>query len=458
MNDFAARTLAEFEALCAIPHCSFHTQDMFSYLCTQLAQKGYEVLSDEAKNIYAKKGKPKVCLQSHYDMVCVGDSMQHKGVQIIQKDNFLYAKNSSLGADNGIGMACMLAQDMTDIELLFTNDEEVGMIGANHLALNIESSLLLNLDSEDITEIVLGCAGGADIEISLTLPLEPINQKTHPYMYHIRAESFQGGHSGIEIHKDKENVISEFGFFLSTIEAYIVSLNAGEKRNSIPVGLDSIILCPTPLSTDNEPFIYTTPKKAYFHITPITESTLHYAYAKDSVQALLCTIHSGVYAASHQGILSSLNLSILSQKDNVLKLIIMARANTDMLLKRTIKRLEIMTSLYPHCDIQVSGYYSPWEKSIDDNHPALRHLCQLYEKHNISPHLTQIHAGLECGILKKQILLQRKQSGLCNTELNIISIGPTIHAPHSEYERLDLAHFQTFCAILYDFIHSYQGV
>ena len=179
-NDFATRTLQEFEALCAVSHCSFHTQDMFRYLCATLTRKGYEIASDKAKNIYAKKGKPKLCLQSHYDMVCVGISAQGRGVEIVREGNFLRAKDSSLGADNGIGMACMLALQSDDIELLFTNDEEVGMIGANNLALRIESPLLLNLDSEDIHEIVLGCAGGVDIECEVDFCEQPtLKQSPH---------------------------------------------------------------------------------------------------------------------------------------------------------------------------------------------------------------------------------------------------------------------------------------
>ena len=229
MNPFATHCLETFHNLCTIPHCSFHTQDMFVYLCTTLKDKGYEVQSDEAKNIYAKKGNPKICLQSHYDMVCVGDSTQHKGVKTIEKDGFLYAQNSSLGADNGIGIACMLTQNASDIELLFTNDEEVGMIGANALSMGISSHLLLNLDSEDLNEIVLGCAGGADIECSINLKpfLQPIKTllKNYPYIYHITSRGFNGGYSGINIHKNIENAIVEYGFLLFTLNAYIIMLN-----------------------------------------------------------------------------------------------------------------------------------------------------------------------------------------------------------------------------------------
>ncbi|MCX2716194.1 M20/M25/M40 family metallo-hydrolase [Helicobacter sp. MIT 21-1697] len=454
MNDFAFQSLQEFYKLCEIPHCSFHTQDMFSYLCTTLTHKGYQIQSDEAKNIYAKKGNPHICLQSHYDMVCVGDCTQHKGIQTIQKDNFLYAKNSSLGADNGIGMACMLAQNAPDIELLFTNDEEVGMIGAHHLGIKIESSLLLNLDSEDINEIVLGCAGGVDIECHIDLRAfnKPLTQLTssHPYIYHITSRGFLGGHSGIDIHKNNENVITEFGFFLASLDAYILTLQAGEKRNSIPTGLDSIIACAMPLKQTS----FTTPQNAIFDITPLKNTSYQYAYHKNAIVPLICGIHSGVYAASSQGTLSSLNLSLIIQQEETLKLIMMARANTDTLLQRTIKALQnSITFLNPHCSLHTSGFYSPWEKSINDNHPALILLQKLYTSHHINPHIAQIHAGLECGILKRQLLALGS-----HTNLDVLSIGPTIRAPHSVNECLDMRDFEIFCAILHDFITSYKAL
>lgn len=453
MSDFATQCLQTFHTICSIPHCSFQTQDMFSYICDTLKNKGYEVHSDEAKNIYAKKGNPKVCLQSHYDMVCVGDSAKNLGVETIEKDGFLYAKNSSLGADNGIGVACMLTQDLPDIELLFTNDEEVGMIGANHLKLGIASNLLLNLDSEAINEIVLGCAGGADIECAINLehfskPLDSLSS-THPHAYHITSRGFLGGHSGIDIHKNKENALVEYCFFLSSLEAYIVTLSIGEKRNSIPASVDSIIVCNKELPTK-----YNISHNIQFDISQIQSlNTYSSAYHKDAIVPLVCSIHSGVYAISKQGVLSSLNLSLLYQKEQYLHLIMMARANTDALLQRTISRLQTcVPRINPHCTININGYYSPWEKSISKEHKALNLLCQIYEKHNITPHLAQIHAGLECGILKKQILANTDLS-----HLDVISIGPTINAPHSCEESLHLGHFEQFCMILEDFITSYKG-
>lgn len=454
LPDFTNQTMQQFKQLCTIPHCSFHTKKMFDYLTDTLIQKGYEVQSDEAKNIYAKKGNPRVCLQSHYDMVCVGVSSNHQGIQVYEEGDVLRARNSSLGADNGVGIASMLALDVADIELLFTNDEEVGMIGANHLKLPIQSHLLVNLDSEDINDIVVGCAGGVDIECEI--PLQPFSQDltqaltTHPYIYRIVSEGFLGGHSGIEIHKNKDNPIVEWGFWLDQNQAYIVSIKAGEKRNSIPTYLESIILSAQPLPL----FHPTLSGNARFNITPLTrESIQHYQYAyhQNIIIPLLIGLHSGVYAFNSEGTLASLNLSLLEQNTDHLSLIMMARANSDAMLLRLIQHIKSTArNLNPQYKIQDKGFYSAWERSIADNHPALTLLCNLYAKHSIQPKITQIHAGLEGGILKKNLLAAGTKA-----PLDVLSIGPTIHSPHSINECVEIKSFHIFCEILYAFVQSY---
>ena len=455
-NAFAKESMQYFQEICGIPHCSFHTQNMFEYLTATLKQKGYEVQTDKAKNVYAKKGNPRVCLQSHYDMVCVGESTHHKGIQTREEKGFLYATNSSLGADNGIGMSSMLALNLPDVELLFTNDEEVGMIGANHLQLKIQSSLLLNLDSEAIDDIVVGCAGGVDIECHI--PLQPFSKDlnsllaTHPYVYRIVSEGFLGGHSGIEIHKNKDNAIAEFGFWLEGLgfPTYIITLKAGEKRNSIPTGLESIILCPQQISNLHP---HSTQNSA-FCITSLNAESLQdfqYAYHQDAIVPLLVGLHSGVYAFNEQGTLSSLNLSLLEQSTDTLTLIMMARANTDSLLHHLIAHIQSTAKyLNLHCTTHTKGFYSAWERSIADEHPALLLLHSLYAKHSIMPRITQIHAGLEGGILKKNLLALGEQENI-----DVLSIGPTIHSPHSCNECLDLKSFEAFCEILYGFVQSY---
>ncbi|MDD7091222.1 M20/M25/M40 family metallo-hydrolase [Campylobacter sp.] len=153
------RFLGYFEQICSIPHCSYQAQKLGEFLLEFSKSRGFEAKIDESFNIHAIKGKPKICLQAHYDMVCVGEAPK---IELENDGEFLSAKNSTLGADNGIGLAIIMdiMDEVQDLEVLFTSDEEVGLIGANAFAGEICAPALLNLDSEDDNEVIIGCAGG----------------------------------------------------------------------------------------------------------------------------------------------------------------------------------------------------------------------------------------------------------------------------------------------------------
>nr|WP_321313761.1 M20/M25/M40 family metallo-hydrolase [uncultured Campylobacter sp.] len=153
------RFLGYFEQICSIPHCSYQAQKLGEFLLEFSKSRGFDTKIDENFNIHAIKGKPKICLQAHYDMVCVGEAPK---IELKNDGEFLSAKNSTLGADNGIGLAIIMdiMDEAQDLEVLFTSDEEVGLIGANAFAGEICAPALLNLDSEDDSEVIIGCAGG----------------------------------------------------------------------------------------------------------------------------------------------------------------------------------------------------------------------------------------------------------------------------------------------------------
>lgn len=153
------RFLGYFEQVCSIPHCSYQAQKLGEFLLEFSKSRGFDTKIDESFNIHAIKGKPKICLQAHYDMVCVGEAPK---IELENDGEFLSAKNSTLGADNGIGLAIIMdiMDEAQDLEVLFTSDEEVGLIGANAFAGEICAPALLNLDSEDDSEVIIGCAGG----------------------------------------------------------------------------------------------------------------------------------------------------------------------------------------------------------------------------------------------------------------------------------------------------------
>lgn len=269
-----------FERLCEIPHKSYHTQEMFDYLCGFCDSLGLEVRTDRARNIYICKKPlkcevlPKICLQAHYDMVGVGRAQFGEAITpYVDSCGFLRARESSLGADNGVGVASILWLFMQEryapyIEAILTNDEEVGLCGANELELPIKSNFLLNLDSEFFGEIIIGCAGGFDVEFDFCardfacadsgvgLAEEDLAIKNavdkgvrkSKKLYEIKAFGFEGGHSGVDIHRNIRSSIVEFARLIEVIceccgeglcELY--DLRSGEKPNSIPVGLEAIM-------------------------------------------------------------------------------------------------------------------------------------------------------------------------------------------------------------------------
>lgn len=268
-----------FERLCEIPHKSYHTQEMFDYLCSFCESLGLEVRTDRARNIYICKKplkcevSPKICLQAHYDMVGVGRAQFGEAITpYVDSCGFLRARESSLGADNGVGVASILWLFMQEryapyIEAILTNDEEVGLCGANELELPIKSNFLLNLDSEFFGEIIIGCAGGFDVEFDfcvrdfactdsgvglaekdLAIKNAVDKARKSKKLYEIKSFGFEGGHSGVDIHRNIRSSIVEFARLLEVIceccgeglcELY--DLRSGEKPNSIPVGLEAIM-------------------------------------------------------------------------------------------------------------------------------------------------------------------------------------------------------------------------
>ena len=230
-------TLGFFNEICGISHCSFDTQKLGDYLLNFAKSCGFNAKIDEFGNIHAIKGNPKICLQAHYDMVCVGLAPNIK----LQNDGlYLSALNSSLGADNGIGVAiCMkMMTEIENLELLFTNNEEVGMLGAAGFNGEIKSKFLLNLDSECDKEIINGCAGGVLIELSLQSKVK----QAFGNIYEISVTNLPGGHSGVEIYKNIPNAIKILAEFLDKNKCEIISFNGGERTNSIPANAYATVL------------------------------------------------------------------------------------------------------------------------------------------------------------------------------------------------------------------------
>jgi dipeptidase D len=405
-----------FQEITKIEHCSYNTTKLKNYIINFAKNYGYEVKTDSAGNILVTKGNPKICLQAHYDMVCVGDA---PNIEVEIKDGIIKAKNSSLGADNGMAIAMMLnlAKEQYDIEFLFTNDEEVGLIGAKNLELTLQSKYLLNLDSEDEALVFIGCAGGIDATASKTL------QKAAPKenFYQVEIAGLQGGHSGVDIDKNIPNAIVELLKVLDKSNTLICSISGGVATNAIPAYAKAIISANN--FATNHPNI---------KVTKLEKSYL--CYKLDFAQLINLPNGAISYNSQFDVVQNSQNLGIINLKDGNLSLSISMRSmDNNELEKLKINNQNLLTK--QGFKVEFFDKYPAWRPETNSfTDIVLNSLQKNFGKANT----LVIHAGLECGILKQKY-----------PNILFASIGPNIKYPHSTNEQCEIESvFKTYDAVL----------
>ena len=368
-----------FKKITKIPHCSGNTEELKSFIIEWIDKSGYRYKTDKAGNILAYKNDPVLALQSHYDMVCVGEA---PNIEIIEENGWLRAKNSTLGADNGIGVAIMLdlMRKYDNLEFLFTNDEEIGLIGAFNLELDIKSRYLLNLDSED-ENIYIGCAGGVDVKVKY--PLETI--KTKGFTASVKIEGLPGGHSGVDIDKEIPNAIVE----LIHKVKHISGLKGGERRNSIPVNA----ACKEVILSDKGEEVEVFEKSYLEFLKKLPHGVLEYDF-------------------EFQVVSKSVNFAMVENEDVILTL----RANSN---EKLYELKEYIKQKCAGAKIEFEGEYPAWKPEISELAKILKEIMNTEYK--------VIHAGLECAVLKNKI-----------PDVSMASVGPVIENPHSVNERVKL--------------------
>ena len=404
-----------FKEITSIPRCSNTHQPFINYM-KQLSQElSYLCIVDEHNNILCKKvnSNAKIAFQSHYDIVCLTDDCIPK---IIQNGDILTAEDSTLGSDNGIGCAYMIALmcEKYDGEFLFTSDEEIGLIGANNLNLPLNATYMLNLDSEEEGHICIGCAGGIDIFATNTTK-KIVPNVDNLDLYEIEISKLQGGHSGVDIDKNIPNGIKLIAQTIKECNGKLLDINGGERINSIPVNVKAIIASAVEPVASHKNMV----------ITKIEAKSEHLNIFDDKIIDFIYDFSNGVRSMNEElkVVQTSINIAIIKTDANSVKIEMSARSMDNEDLKNikfeTIKILQAY-----NFNITTNGKYPAWKPDINE---FTSKVLEIYKEVNPNASLEAIHAGLECAIFKDKY-----------PHIKIASIGPTIDFPHSKKEQVSI--------------------
>jgi dipeptidase D len=459
-----------FATILTIPHCSGSEKALGDYVLSVAASLGLPGKRDRVGNVLVSKpatagreGAVGAILQGHLDMVCEKNSDKvhdfcKDPVQPEIKGDWVYAQGTTLGADNGIGLAAALAV-MEDqglvhgpLEFLFTVDEETGLTGANKIQKGfLSGKMLLNLDSEDEGTFTIGCAGGADS--SLVLPLE--RKKTaSKNLFKLHLHGFRGGHSGIDINQGRGNAIKLLARMLGQARASakfeLVRVEGGSKHNAIPREAVAILACP-PIQVRSLTMAL---KKAFDKIKvefkavePGAAYTLEAAAGKDLAMTrdsqetlidFLLAVPHGVIAMHPEiaGLTeTSTNLAIVKTGRAAFEVLCSSRSSVASALEATRDVIKSVCAL-AGAEAELHDGYPGWMPNLDS--PLLKKLKEIYARSfGKEAEVVAIHAGLECGIIGEKF-----------PGMDMISFGPTIRNPHSPEEHVDVGSVEKFWKFL----------
>ena len=456
-----ASVFGYFEEICAIPHGSRNTKAISDYLVNFAKERNLRYIQDDVNNVIifqdgtcGYEDHEPVILQGHMDMVCEKDAscplnMETDGLDVMHNGAYVYAKGTTLGADNGIAVAYALALlDDTSIahpplEIVITVDEEIGLLGAAAIDLSqLKGRLLLNLDSEDEGVFTVACAGGA----TATISMEATRRAVYGPCVRLVVDGLLGGHSGAEIHKNRANANKIMGEFMSRIQALmplcLTSFAGGSKDNAIPrscqasvvamgINLERINGVAEALQAEVRAQ-YDEPEATVqaFDLDALGGNALP-TEVTAKVIGLLCSVPNGVQAMSDEmpGLVqTSLNMGI-AKLGNTMNMTFSVRSSVNQEKQALLGRLKELAEFYGASYSQM-GEYPAWEYKADSR---LRNIMvETYRRmYGKEPEVLAIHAGLECGLLGEKI-----------PGLDCVSIGPQMHDIHTSREKLSIASTQ----------------
>ncbi len=465
-----------FAALCSLPHPSKHEEKVCEYVVEFAKANNIECEKDAIGNVVLRKpatpgyeNRKGLIMQAHLDMVPQKNNDTQfdfltDSIKTMIDGEWVTADGTTLGADNGMGVAAALAIfELTDIEhgpieALFTIDEEAGMTGANNLDPNIlKGDILLNLDSEDEGELYVGCAGGTDVLVELPYStVAPTNNKA----YDIVISNLKGGHSGMEIILQRANsnklMVRIIRNLVEKCGIEVSYAAGGNMRNAIPREAKCSIVVEAAkadamLAELND---YVAKIKAEYaerdeNITVEASEVAMPAAVLDakSLSAFINLVHAmpnGVDRMSTvmEGLVeTSSNMGIVEMAEGVFKIMILARSSSNSTMNDLTARMVSIAEL-AGANAKINNGYEGWKPNLSS--PILKTMQDRYmELYGKMPEIKAIHAGLECGIF-----------GPIYPNWDMISFGPTIRFPHSPDEKVHIASVEKFYTLLLETVKN----
>ena len=451
-----------FEAISNIPRGSGNEKGISDYLLNFGKELGLESIQDEALNVIIKKpgtpgyeNAPTVIIQGHMDMVCeknngVEHDFEKDPLKLRIVDDYIYATDTTLGADNGIAvayaMAILASNDIPHppIEVLLTTDEETGMSGAMAIKKeNLQGKILINLDNEEEGYLLVSCAGGVRSTATLKVDEQEIGSKK---LIKINISGLKGGHSGMDIIKERGNSNKILGRVLKglvrEVKFNLVSLNGGSKNNAIPREAEAIIAVnPNDENTaievinnwnniiENELRAQDPGLKIEASITDIKTCKEFTDESTKKVVDLLYIYPNGINTKSTEieGLVeSSTNLGVLTTKDGVVEFDSAIRSSIPSLKEEIVLRSKTIVELLGG-KFETTSDYPGWEY---DPNSKVRDICQKVHKdmYGKEAKIVAIHAGVECGLFNEKL-----------GNLDMISFGPNLYDVHTPDEHMSIS-------------------
>lgn len=460
MNLKPARVFEQFAKINEIPRPSKHEEKMTAYLQEFGKSHGLETIVDEIGNVLIKKpatpgyeNRQTVILQSHQDMVCdklvdVEFDFNTDAIQTYVDGEWLKAKGTTLGADDGIGCAIELAiLDSDDIEhgpleCVFTVDEETQLTGASAMKPGFMSgTMLINLDSEDEGEMFVSCAGGRSTVATFRFTREDAPKDY--FFIEISLKGLTGGHSGDDINKRRANAIKILSRFVYNMEekygSRLVSFNSGKLHNAIPRDGRAVIAVPNAVKEQVRADwnVFTAAVEDEFHVTDTSmafkmESTepakVISAEAGKNIVRALQAVDNGIFAICQDEALggmveTSSNIAVVKTSETEMEILASQRSNVMSNLDNQCNTIKAVFQLAGAEVIQNDGYPA-WK--MNPNSQLTKAAVDAYKKiFGKEPIVRGIHAGLECGLFSEKY-----------PELDMVSFGPTLRDVHTPDERL----------------------